>query len=1113
MKDMGSTSDTFRDDKTATNIEQQSQATNTEDKAEYKVDLKSLEADNTLRLSNVSSIDSGNFQPYRASVEQICKWFSVDINKGLSETAVDANFKRYGANNLGEDEKISYLKIIAHQVLNAMILVLIISMIIALAIKDWISGGVIAFVVFINISVGFVQELKAEKTMGSLRSLSSPTARVTRNGDDTTVPAESVVPGDIVHITVGDTIPADIRLFDLMNLETDEALLTGESLPVSKNHQVVYSDYSQPIPVGDRLNLAYSSSIVSKGRGSGIVIATGLDTEIGHIAKSLRGNTGFIRKVDKSNLAENEKPPASSYVRAFFGTIKDIIGNVLGVTVGTPLQRKLSILAIFLFWVAVVFAIVVMASQKMKVNKEVAIYAICVALSMIPSALIVVLTITMAVGAQVMVTKHVIVRKLDSLEALGGINDICSDKTGTLTQGKMIAKKVWIPNVGTFNVTNSDEAFNPTVGDVGFAKYSPKFIKDTDEEIDFNTPPPLNKTSMNFHNWLMTASLANIATINQSENDETGKLEWKAHGDATEIAIQVFTTRLNYGRDDLVHEFDHLAEFPFDSSIKRMSSVYKNKITNETRIYSKGAVERLLSCCTHWMGHKENDQDFYDNQDAQPLTEEDKEFIEENMNALSSEGFRVLAFATKSTTETDFSDRDTIETGLTFQGLIGIYDPPRNETAGSVKSCHRAGINVHMLTGDHPGTARAIAQEVGILPHNLYHYSDEVVKVMVMTASEFDALSDDEIDALPVLPLVIARCAPETKVRMIDALHRRQKFVAMTGDGVNDSPSLKKANVGIAMGLNGSDVAKDASDIVLTDDNFASILNAIEEGRRMSSNIQKFVLQLLAENVAQALYLMIGLVFIDESGYSVFPLSPVEVLWILVVTSCFPAMGLGQEKAASDVLEKPPSNTIFTWEVIIDMIGYGFWMAACCLMCFVVIVYGRGDGELGYNCNTGSGELCDLVFKGRSASFATMTWCALILAWECVHPMNSLFYMRQDTDNPWWKQTAIDLWDNKFLFWSIIGGFVSVFPVVYIPVINDKVFLHAPIDYEWGVAFGCSILFLIGAEAWKWGKRIYSRKMVKKANNNPEYELERNDPFQRYASFSRSNTMEKPMMV
>lgn len=1058
--------------------------------------------------NSVSTSSVTEFQAYRYTPEQIAETFKTDLVNGLTGDQAETILKDFGANSLGDDEKISYTKIFAHQIFNAMILVLIISMIIALAIKDWISGGVIGFVVGLNVFVGFVQEFKAEKTMGSLRSLSSPTARVTRNGDDTTIPAEEVVPGDIVHIKVGDTIPADLRLIDGMNLETDEALLTGESLPVVKDFNQVYVDESVPIPVGDRLNMAYSSSVVSKGRGTGVVIATSLHTEIGKIASSLRGDSGIIRKVDKSN---NRKPKKREYSNAFFGTLKDIGGNILGITVGTPLQRKLSWLAIFLFWVAVVFAIVVMGSQKMIVNKEVAIYAICVALSMIPSALIVVLTITMAVGAQVMVAKNVIVRKLDSLEALGGINDICSDKTGTLTMGKMIAKKVWIPTIGLFNVDNTNEPFNPTAGDLSFTKYSPKYIKESDEEFDFLNFDFQDAQSFkdNFKNWLMTATLANIATVNLTTDEESGQESWKAHGDPTEIAIQVFVSRVGFGRESLVHDYEHLAEFPFDSSIKRMSAIYKS--SEEVRVYTKGAVERVLDCCSHWYG---NPEETTDSSKVMPLTEEDIVLIESNMEALSSQGLRVLAFATKQIDDDfDISSRDETEKNLVFQGLIGIYDPPRIETAPSVKLCHKAGINVRMLTGDSILTAKAIAQEVGILPHNLYHYSDEVVKAMCMNATDFDKLSDDEIDALPVLPLVIGRCAPQTKVRMIDALHRRDKFCAMTGDGVNDSPSLKKADVGIAMGLNGSDVAKDASDIVLTDDNFASIVNAIEEGRRMSANIQKFVLQLLAENVAQALYLMIGLAFMDESGFSVFPLSPVEVLWILVVTSCFPAMGLGQEKASDDILEQPPNNTIFTWEVIIDMLAYGFWMAVCCLLCFVVIVFGKGNGYLGHDCNSNNAdlELCRLVFEGRSASFANMTWCALILAWECVHPTNSLFYMRQETDNPWWKQTAIDLWGNQFLFWSIIGGFISVFPVVYIPVINDKVFLHTGIGYEWGIAIACTVLFLLGSEAWKWGKRIYRRKWSKKVKN-PEYDLERKDPFQRYASFSRSNTMDPEML-
>lgn len=1027
-----------------------------------------------------------NFEPFRLAISDVAKLFKTDLASGLNDEQVASNLHHYGPNNLGKEDKISISKILAHQIFNAMVLVLIISMIIAFAIKDWISGAVITLVVFINIFVGFIQELKAEKTMGSLRSLSSPMARVLRNGIEQNINAEEVVPGDIVLIKVGDTIPADLRLIDTMNLETDEALLTGESITIAKDHEEIFIADDEPIPVGDRINMAFSSCVVAKGRGTGIAIATGLTTEIGKIANSLKNrDDAIIVKV-------GEDASIKDYVVAGSKTIVNAILNVLGTNIGTPLQRRLSWLAIFLFWVAVIFAIVVMGSQKMLVNKNVAIYAICVALSMIPSSLVVVLTITMAIGAQVMVTKNVIVRKLDSLEALGGINDICSDKTGTLTLGKMIAKKVWIPSLGTFKVDNSNEPFNPTKGDVSFKNLSPKNIQDIDEEeIEFDKDIPQHEL---FNAWLTTATLANIASVQQLQ--ETG--EWEAHGDATEIAINVFTTRLDWNRDELIakESLSHIAEFPFDSSIKRMSTIYESKSSSSTTIYTKGAVERILAICKYW----------YQDGKLVELTPEDIETIESNMAVLSAQGLRVLAFAHRHIADPlseDLNKREAVETDLTFLGLIGIYDPPRPESLPSVRACHNAGINVHMLTGDHPGTAKAIALEVGILPHNLFHYPADVVKSMVMTANEFDALSDDEIDNLPVLPLVIARCAPQTKVRMIEALHRRNRFVAMTGDGVNDSPSLAKADVGIAMGMNGSDVAKDAADIVLTDDNFASILNAIEEGRRMSSNIQKFVLQLLAENVAQALYLMIGLAFMDEEGFSVFPLAPVEVLWIIVVTSCFPAMGLGQEKAQHDILDLPPNKSIFTREVMIDMFAYGIWMAACCLAAFVVVVFGIGDGNLGSGCNMSSDASCDLVFRGRSTAFAAFTWCALLLAWECIHMRLSFFNMRPESENSWFVQLAIDLWDNQFLFWSIVFGFVSVFPVIYIPAINDVIFLHGPITYEWGISVGFTVLFFVGAEAWKWFKRIYLRKVHYVKNQSATS----NDPFEKYLTFSQTDTM------
>lgn len=691
-------------------------------------------------------------------------------------------------------------------------------------------------------------------------------------------------------------------IIEALNFETDEALLTGESLPVAKDSEAIFEEDTGP---GDRLNVAYSSSTVTKGRARGVVFATGMYTEIGSIAMSLRQKGSRVRPV-KRKPDGTAKP--HRYAQAWSLTAADAVGHFLGVNVGTPLQKKLARLAILLFGVAVVCAIIVLAANSFSNNREVIIYAVATGLSMIPASLTVVLTITMAAGTKRMVQRHVIVRNLKSLEALGGVTDICSDKTGTLTQGKMVAKKAWIPAKGTYSVGSSNEPHNPTIGDMTFNDKHPRHI---DPDIDEKTQTIEELLNDNEHlvHFLKVASLANLANVHQTKEGE-----WNARGDPTEIAIQVFASRFKWNRLEYTTgdspKWKQLAEFPFDSDVKKMSVIFEEAASNKKYVFTKGAVERVIySCTTVFNGETESSVE---------LDDDYREEILANMESLASMGLRVLALASKEYTgpnpeKGEDLDRNGIESELVFRGLVGLYDPPRPETAGSVRQCQKAGIEVHMLTGDHPGTARAIAAQVGILPSNMSSLAKETTDAMVMTASQFDKLTDEQIDNLPLLPLVIARCAPNTKVRMIDALHRRKAFAAMTGDGVNDSPSLKRSDVGIGMGT-GSDVAKDASDIVLTDDNFASILNAIEEGRRMFDNIQKFILHLLAQNIAQACVLLIGLAFKDGSGFSVFPVSPVEVMWIIMITSSLPDMGLGFEIAAPDILSRPPQSVGFQIE-------------------------------------------------------------------------------------------------------------------------------------------------------------------------------------------------------
>lgn len=684
----------------------------------------------------------------------------------------------------------------------------------------------------------------------------------------------------MVHLKVGDVVPADLRLISGVNLEIDEALLTGESLPVIKTPLLTMKLLDMPL--GDRTNCAYSATTVTKGRGDGIVIATGMKTEVGKIAFMLQD-----KKVSNGSNA---------FVR-FFQKVWLGIKHALGL-VGTPLTVTLSKFALLLFALAIVLAIIVFSVNKWDLKSEVVIYGICVAVAVIPESLIAVLTITLAIGIKAMAGGNVIVRKMQALEAIGGITHICSDKTGTLTQGKMVARKVWVPEMGMVKVVDTTDTFDPTNGHVML------------EEKVIDKTTQLNPS---FSKLLDAVALCNLSTVynNLGENSDEKKpaSSWTAMGEPTDIALQVLAMRFERGKTDILADesVTFVAEHPFNSAIKRMSVAYQDSGKNTVDVFVKGAGESVLPLINS--------------------SETQKQIIVERMTELAKQGLRVLCIASKSVSSDskgDVTNREWAESNLDFLGLVGLYDPPRLETAASIRACKNAGISCHMLTGDHIDTASAIANEIGLL--NNLSASTINSKTVVMQGSQFDALTDAEVDALEQLPFVLARCSPATKVRMVDALHRRNAYCVMTGDGVNDAPALKRADIGVAMGINGSDVAKEAADMVLTDDNFASIVKAVEEGRRLFDNIQKFLMHLLISNIAQVILLLVALAFQDSDGNSVFPLSPLEILWVNMITSSFLALGLGMEEKTSDIMLRPPHSLrvgVFTKELIIDKFAWG----------------------------------------------------------------------------------------------------------------------------------------------------------------------------------------------
>ncbi|UNI17956.1 hypothetical protein JDV02_004260 [Purpureocillium takamizusanense] len=977
------------------------------------------------------------------TAQDVVRELHTDEKNGLTQEEAAERLTRYGPNEFGEETPIRLLKILFAQLFNAMTLVLALALAASFAIRAWVEGGVLAALILIDIVIGFFQDLQAARIVASLESLHSPTAHVWRGGLYETREATAVVPGDVIEFKTGDKIPADARLIDSVVLETDEALLTGESLPVQKNHAAILGD--PDVSPGDQSNVVFSSTVVTKGRGRAVVFATGSFTEIGVIAAALRMNQAEHPEDDELRRARDGggRVPVLAYLKTGFRKVWRAIGKFLGLTVGTPLQRKL--------W---------RPSEGLRVN-------------------------------------------------------ICSDKTGTLTQGRMVAKAAWIPGHGTYFVDSGDQPYNPDVGEVEFTAGEPS-DRDAPAAIALPAEKPQHDGGGAYH-YLNIAALANNASLEKDDgdddSDENAVEPWKAKGDPTEIAILVFSFRFGHRDDSALPmlDWDKVAEFPFDSTVKLMSVVCRHRESGELQLFTKGATERVMERCTTMSSRGDTTED---------MNSETTLAIAANAKALAQDGLRVLALASKPVPPTparpqgrgddddddDDDDekkmhalpREHFERGLIFRGLIGIYDPPRPESKPSVQKCHQAGIQVHMLTGDHIDTARAIAHEVGILPpphrQDALLQSAPAARTTVMTARDFDALSDAHIDAkLPQLPLVVARCTPATKVRMVDALHRRGRYVAMTGDGVNDSPSLQRADIGIAMGPNGSDVAKSASDIILMDDNFASILNAVEEGRRIFDNVQKFMLHVLAANVGLVITLLVGLAFRDDEDLSVFPLSPVEILFMMLVAGAFTENGLGFEAASPDILRRPPQNLkhgMLPPEFWADLIVYGLIMAVCLLGSFVIVLYGLYGGKLGDDCNIEYSDACGAAFRARSTCYVVMMWIFLFFAWELIDSRRSFFYGALADPNAWRRR----LTDNKPLFWSVVVGVVIVFPTIYIPGLNHDAFLHGAIDKEWGIVFALFFFFLGSCEVWKWQKRAFLRRrhlMVESEQDVADRDLER----------------------
>ncbi|EHK2349916.1 calcium-transporting P-type ATPase, PMR1-type [Clostridium perfringens] len=853
---------------------------------------------------------------YKKSKNEILQELDVDEKNGLSSTEALRRLEKYGKNKLETKKKKTLFKQFLSQLKDVMIYILIIAAIISAFLGEISDALIILLVIIINAVIGVIQESKAEKALDALKELSTPKALVKRDGSLKEILSEDIVPGDIVIIDAGRYIPGDLRLIDTANLKIEESAFTGESVPSEKDASLLPD---KEIPIGDQNNMAFMSTLATYGRGVGVVVGTGMNTEIGKIAKMIEQE-------------ENDE---------------------------TPLQKKLSELGKILGFLAVGICILIFIISFFQGRDllEMFLTSISLAVAAIPEGLPAIVAIVLALGVQRMVKKNAIIRKLPAVETLGSVSIICSDKTGTLTQNKMTVTTIYAND---------------------------SYIKESEFNLNDNESKLLVDCMI----------LCNDATY--SEKSQTG--------DPTEIALLESPFKLNILKEKLEKEFKRIDEIPFDSDRKLMTTV--NLVDDKkARVFTKGALDSILSICNK----------ISINGKLLDFTKEYKAKVLENSNIMSDKALRVLAFAYKDISKENIV-LDSLEKDLVFIGMVGMIDPPRLEVKDSIKLCKSAGITPVMITGDHKNTAFAIANELGI--------AEDISQAI--TGHEIDKFKEEEFNEKIINYRVFARVSPEHKVKIVKAFKSHGNIVSMTGDGVNDAPSLKAADIGVAMGITGTDVSKGASDMILTDDNFSTIVSAVEEGRKIYLNIKKSIVFLLSCNLGEILTLFTAILLNWNS-----PLQPIHILWVNLITDSFPALALGVDKTKEDVMNNPPRNpkeSIFIKSDKIQLIINGVLIGGITLFAFKL-------GERLY---------ADSLIHAQTMAFVVLSVSQLFLSLSLRSNIKSAF--------------SLGIFSNKYLVYSILLGIFLQVIIISISFIANIFKVTPLLLYDWIVVILVSLI-------------------------------------------------------